>query len=114
MASEAAVRPTTRGQVESVFSDYEQKLAEIYSATEVATSEMLDGLDRALILVDQIEVAPASSDADADPRDGLREELHALVTLMQFQDITAQQLGSASTLLEDRMIRLAEVFDLSS
>ena len=114
MASEAAVRPTTLGQVESVFSDYEQKLAEIYSATEVATSEMLDGLDRALILIDQIEVAPSSSDADADPRDELREELHALVTLMQFQDITAQQLGSASTLLEDRMIRLAEVFDLSS
>jgi hypothetical protein len=30
---------------------------------------------------------------------------------LPFQDITAQQLSSASTVLEDRMARLAEVFD---
>ena len=103
----------TLSQVESVFSEFEQKLTEVSSATEMATSELLDGLDRALLLVDQLEVGPSSSDDDADPRDDLREELHTLVTVLQFQDTTNQQLGNASTVLEERMLRLAEVFDLS-
>ena len=58
-------------------------------------------------------MGPSSSDDDADPRDDLREELHTLVTVLQFQDIAKQQLGNASTVLEERMLRLAEVFDLS-
>lgn len=104
----------TLSQVERVFNDFEQKIAEVSSATEVATSEILDGLDRALLLVDQIEVAPSSSDAAADPRDDLREELHTLVTVLQFQDITKQQLGNASSVLEERMLRLAQVWDLGA
>ena len=111
--SELSDSTPTLSQVESVFSEFEQKLIEISSATEMATSELLDGLDRALLLVDQLEVGPSSSDDDADPRDDLREELHTLVTVLQFQDTTKQQLGNASTVLEERMLRLAEVFDLS-
>ena len=111
--SELSDSTPTLSQVESVFSEFEQKLTEVSSATEMATSELLDGLDRALRLVDQLEVGPSSSDDDADPRDDLREELHTLVTVLQFQDITKQQLGNASTVLEERMLRLAEVFDLS-
>ena len=48
-------------------------------------------------------------------RGELRDELHALINLLQFQDITAQQLGYAGNVLmdiEDRMVQLAEVFDL--
>jgi len=111
--SELSNSTPTLSQVESVFSEFEQKLTEVSSATEMATSELLDGLDRALLLVDQLEVGPSSSDDDADPRDDLREELHTLVTVLQFQDTTKQQLGNASTVLEERMLRLAEVFDLS-
>ena len=111
--SELSDSTPTLSQVESVFSEFEQKLIEVSSATEMATSELLDGLDRALLLVDQLEVGPSSSDDDADPRDDLREELHTLVTVLQFQDITKQQFGNASTVLEERMLRLAEVFDLS-
>jgi|GEM_PF-1857808 hypothetical protein len=111
--SELSDSTPTLSQVESVFSEFEQKLIEVSSATEMATSELLDGLDRALLLVDQLEVGPSSSDDDADPRDDLREELHTLVTVLQFQDTTKQQLGNASTVLEERMLRLAEVFDLS-
>jgi hypothetical protein len=70
----------TLSQVESVFSDFDQKIAEVSSATEIATSEMLDGLDRALLLVDHIKVAPLGS----DPR------------------------------LEERMLRLAELWDLGA
>lgn len=111
--SELSDSTPTLSQVESVFSEFEQKLTEVSSATEMATSELLDGLDRALLLVDQLEVGPSSSDDDADPCDDLREELHTLVTVLQFQDTTKQQLGNASTVLEERMLRLAEVFDLS-
>ena len=111
--SELSDSTPTLSQVESVFSEFEQKLTEVSSATEMATSELLDGLARALLLVDQLEVGPSSSDDNADPRDDLREELHTLVTVLQFQDITKQQFGNASTVLEERMLRLAEVFDLS-
>ncbi len=94
-----------------------EKLAEVSSATEVAATGMLDGLDRALVLVDDLEAASATSDSEesAGHRDELREELHTLMNLLQFQDITSQQLGYASTVLqdiEDRMVRLADLFDL--
>ena len=93
------------------------KLAEVSSATEMAATGMLDGLDRALVLLDGMEAA-AQSHEDQDQstlRDDLREELHTLMNLLQFQDITAQQLGYAGGVLldiEDRMVELARVFDL--
>lgn len=88
-----------------------ERLAEVTSATELAATGMLDGLDRALALLDRME---AGGDADAGVRDALREELHALYNLLQFQDITAQQLGYANAVLldiEGRMVELAKVFD---
>lgn len=95
-----------------------RKLAEVTSATEVAATGMLDGLDRALVLVDHLEAAE-KDDGESEEKNGLRgelrDELHQLMTLLQFQDITAQQLGYASGVLldmEERMMRLAKVFDL--
>lgn len=99
------------------------KLAEVTSATEVAAVGMLDGLDRALVLVDQLEAADQHDEPESggepekktELRSELREELHQLMNLLQFQDITAQQLGYASGVLldiEERMVRLAKVFDL--
>lgn len=106
------------------------KLREVSSATEVAATGMLDGLDRALELVDRLEAvddarAPRNDAAAGDDagragddagsvRDELREELHAMVSLLQFQDITAQQLGHASGVLEDiesRLLAVARIFD---
>lgn len=93
------------------------KLAEVSSATEMAATGMLDGLDRALVLVDHLE-AEASDDDGKDGvalRGELRDELHQLIGLLQFQDITSQQLGYASGVLQDieeRMVRLSEAFDL--
>ncbi|MEQ8329998.1 MAG: hypothetical protein RH859_05965 [Longimicrobiales bacterium] len=93
------------------------RLAEVSTATEMAATGMLDGLDRALVLVDHLEAASP----DDDGKDGgalrgeLRDELHQLIGLLQFQDITSQQLGYASGVLQDieeRMVRLSEVFDL--
>lgn len=95
-----------------------QKLAEVSTATEMAATGMLDGLDRALVLVDHLESASVSDDTEAQTtslRGELRDELHQLINLLQFQDITAQQLGYASGVLldiEERMVRLSQVFDL--
>jgi chemotaxis regulatin CheY-phosphate phosphatase CheZ len=102
-----------------------EKLAEVSSATEMAAAGMLDGLDRALGLVDELD----SDEPDGSPSpegsvggarrsetaDTLRDELHQIMNLLQFQDITSQQLGYASGVLmdiEERMMRLVRVFDL--
>jgi hypothetical protein len=96
------------------------KLREVSSATEVAATGLLDSLDRALELVDRLEPgedAPASEpagDVGAATRDELRDELHSMMSLLQFQDITAQQLGHAASVLEDiegRLVAVAKVFD---
>lgn len=91
-----------------------QKLTEVSTATELATTGMLDGLDRSLVLVDRMGDGGGSEQGTL-LRDQLREELHAMINLLQFQDITAQQLGSANGVLldiEERLVELSRVFDL--
>lgn len=99
-----------------------QRLAEVSSATEMAATGMLDGLDRSLVLVDHLEAADGGAPAAdgekgaGEIRDELRDELHQLMGLLQFQDITSQQLGYATGVLQDieeRMLRIAKVFDLT-
>jgi chemotaxis regulatin CheY-phosphate phosphatase CheZ len=93
------------------------RLAEVSSTTEIAATSMLDGLDRALALIDEMEALPDSGSDGVEParlRSDLRDELHGLMNLLQFQDITTQQLGYANSVLldvEDRMMRLAVLFD---
>jgi hypothetical protein len=91
------------------------RLAEVSSATEVAATGMLDGLDRALGLVDALDGAGAGEmEGSAATRAELRQELHQIMDLLQFQDITSQQLGYASGVLydvEQRMLQLSQLFD---
>jgi hypothetical protein len=89
----------------------QSKLREVSSATEDATIGMLDGLDRSLSLVDRLDEDAARSEPEraATHRDELRERLHALITSLQFQDITSQQLSYASAVLEDLENRMAAV-----
>ena len=94
-----------------------EKLREVSTATELAATDMLDGLDRAIGCIDRLDARAA---ADAEPADGadraqLREELYRLIGCLQFQDITSQQLAYASTTLEDLEVRIraiAQLFDL--
>jgi len=102
-------------------------LQEVTSHTEVATTDMLDGLERSLALVDELELVPAQAEAakngartngaephaDASPaadpeetRDQLRDELHMIMQHLQFQDITSQRIGHASDVLADVEARL--------
>jgi chemotaxis regulatin CheY-phosphate phosphatase CheZ len=93
-----------------------EKLREVTSATEGATTDMLDALDRAQALVDDLDAADATGDRDGAraTRDRLREEIFGMVGSLQFQDITTQQLayaGSVLTEMEDRLLALAQLFD---
>jgi chemotaxis regulatin CheY-phosphate phosphatase CheZ len=93
-----------------------EKLRLVTSATEVAATDIMDSVDRALVMVDQLETrenADLSDDANAI-RAALRDELFAVMTRLQFQDITTQQINHASAMLaemEARLAALSQVFD---
>lgn len=95
------------------------KLEEVTMTTELAATDMLDGLDNALSLVDQILVTDHEGEEPdqtrAEAGEELREELHRLIILLQFQDITAQQLAHAAGVLaevEERLEGLTRLLDL--
>ena len=93
-----------------------EKLREVTSATEDATTAILDALDRAQALVDDLDAADETGDRDGAraTRGRLREEIFGMVGSLQFQDITTQQLayaGSVLTDMEDRLLALAQLFD---
>jgi hypothetical protein len=91
------------------------KLLEVSSATEVAATGILDSLDRATAMVDELETLdPAKGAEAADVRNRLRDELFQSISCLQFQDITTQQLRYASSILdevEQRMAGLARALD---
>ena len=90
------------------------KLREVTSATEVAATDILDGLDRALLLVDRLEGEEAPEGDRAEAIGDLRNELFSVMGCLQFQDITSQQLSYASSVLgdmESRLAQLAAIFD---
>ena len=93
-----------------------EKLKEVTSATEVAATDILDALDRAQNMVDDLEAADADGDkAKAQTtRDLLREEIFGMMGALQFQDITTQQLTYAASVLgdmESRLLQIAKLFD---
>ncbi|HTE44454.1 MAG TPA: hypothetical protein VK636_04330 [Gemmatimonadaceae bacterium] len=86
------------------------RLAEVTSATETATTDILDGVNRATELVEKLDVAPKLSDAERHVMAAsLREELGNLASHLQFQDITSQQLAHIATLLDDMRTRISQV-----
>jgi len=91
------------------------KLQEVTDATEVAATGILDGLDRSVALVDGLERLDTSGSAETQQlRDQLRDELFLAQGALQFQDITAQQLSYAASLLaelEERMQGLANALE---
>lgn len=76
------------------------RLSEVTQATESATLELLNGLDRSLALVDAI-AAFVPDQAAQEPVERLRHEVNELYGHLQFQDITAQQLAGMATRLEE-------------
>lgn len=91
-----------------------EKIREVTSATEVAATGILDSLDRASTLVDELD-----ADAEGSPtprgvelRGQLRDEIFGMMGCMQFQDITTQQLNYAGSILVDLEQRLGEILRL--
>lgn len=85
-------------------------LREVSSATETATHGILDGLTRAVSLVEQLDAGAAAPEADRRKMmASLREELGGVVNQLQFQDITAQQLKHIETQLADMNRRITQV-----
>jgi hypothetical protein len=90
-------------------------LREVTSATETATTEILDGLARAGTLVEQLDEASAHEGTERQLMVSmLRDELSNVVNHLQFQDITGQQLKHIGNLLSDMNIRITQVVKIFS
>lgn len=89
------------------------RLREVDAAAEVAATDILDGVDRALALVERVDTI-ADRATGEDLRGPLRDELFEVMGCLQFQDITSQQLSYASSILfemESRLAKLSDAFD---
>jgi chemotaxis regulatin CheY-phosphate phosphatase CheZ len=93
------------------------KLSEVSSATELAANDILDGLDRTVGMVEELDALAGRPDAAArgvEIRARMREELFGLTVTLQFQDITTQQLAYASSVIgemEQRLTQVVALFD---
>jgi chemotaxis regulatin CheY-phosphate phosphatase CheZ len=93
--------------------DSTAKIQEVSSAAETAATDILDSVDRAQQLVDSLDrLSATDSDEAANVRASLRDELFSMTGALQFQDITAQQLGHVSSMLADVEQRLHGVTTL--
>lgn len=107
----SALERTTVEQVQAT----QEKLREVSSTTEIAATDMLDGLDRAIGMIDQLDAVVAEGKDEAEAariRGDLREELYRLIVVLQFQDIAAQQLSHAASVLRNVEKRLERVVGL--
>jgi hypothetical protein len=90
------------------------QLSEVSSATESATMELMNGIDRSLALLDQVAAELPAAGAGRAALEALRHEMNDLFGPLQFQDITAQQLAGVGALLEHiegRMRAVAILFN---
>lgn len=100
--------------------DSATKLGEVSTATELAATRMMDGLERAHALVDRLDElespgAPGDVAIEAGVvRTKIRDELFAVMSSLQFQDITSQQLGHVAQMLRDIESRLQAISSLLS
>jgi hypothetical protein len=107
----------TRVAIESCslteFKDTHARLSEVSTATESAAMAMLNGLDRTLAMIDQLEAESIPHQPSGVPQ-ALRDEVNQLYNHLQFQDIITQQLrgvGDLMTELERRVSSLGLMFD---
>jgi chemotaxis regulatin CheY-phosphate phosphatase CheZ len=82
------------------------KLHDVCAATEAAATRIMDGIDRAQAMIEQLDNLAEQPTLngeieEATVRARLREELFAVIGSLQFQDITSQQLGHVSKMLGD-------------
>lgn len=86
----------------------QSKLTDVTSTTESATLELMNGLDRSLELINNLE-EQAAGKAAAGGFQALRDQVSALYNHLQFQDITAQQLAGVTQSLLELEVRVSAV-----
>jgi chemotaxis regulatin CheY-phosphate phosphatase CheZ len=86
------------------------RLREIATATETATTGILDSVTRAIAVVDKLDAASESERAALMV--SLREELGGVTHHLQFQDITAQQLGHIASLLSEMRQQITQIITI--
>lgn len=89
-------------------------LNEVSSATESATTDILDGLGRAVQLVEELDADSADETARKLRIAQLKDELSGVMNHLQFQDITAQQLGHIAGLLTEMRRRITQIVTIFS
>lgn len=95
--------------------DTQNKIREVTTTTETATTDLLDGLDRALAILDGLDASLAKGEGTGECSEqvgDLRDELHTMMNTLQFQDITTQQLAYVASILGDAEERLSAVVEL--
>ncbi|MEP6998946.1 MAG: hypothetical protein ABI969_00610 [bacterium] len=88
------------------------KLKQVSTATENAATDIMNGLDRSGAMMDELDALadqPEHSTRSAEIRQSVRDELFGLMVHLQFQDITAQQLAFASSIIQEMEGRLAHI-----
>ena len=113
----------SRGVLEQAHMDklahMHSKLREVTSATETAATDIMNGIDRSIAMVDELDQLGAGNEPTtraAEVRGVMRDELFGLMNHLQFQDITTQQLAYASSVIlemEDRLTMLMKYFNPS-
>lgn len=101
---------------EAQLAQMSSKFSAVTAATESAATAMIEGLERAIRVVEELEQGSAP-DAPPERRArfaALREELFDVMNFIQFQDITSQQLGHASAVLDEAERRLADLASVMS
>lgn len=93
-----------------------EKLDEVSTATGKAALDIMDALDRAILMVDELETDAVLADVSKGVviRAQLRDELFDVMGHMQFHDITSQQIMYVQSLLagmEERLSDIANMFD---
>jgi hypothetical protein len=89
------------------------RLSEVSSATELAATDILDGISRTLALVEDLDAdQPLPDDERHSMLASVKEELGGVAQHLQFQDITAQQLAHIASLLEDMRRRSDQMMEI--
>jgi hypothetical protein len=88
--------------------DTKDKLSNVTSTTENATLELMNGLDRSIEMINHLETQSNHAEATSQFQ-VLRDQVSALYNLLQFQDITTQQLEGVGAALLDLEVRVGAV-----
>jgi hypothetical protein len=106
-------RETIQAHAVERIRDTKDKITSVTATTENATIELMNGLDRSLELISHLESQASQADA-SEKFQVLRDQVSALYNLLQFQDITTQQLEGVSHALldlEGRVGAVSALFD---